>query len=233
MIEIVRIKDFANQLLEYIPNDIKNHEQDEENTFLYRMFYGCKDGNFDFYKQAKSLFLRDQTNPRKIEVRMEFPKDKTSLPCYVIREPGKDKGPANTIGKMTGVMYPGESWEIRDNRHFTFEIMCLSDNFLESIIMSETLYALFLAGYNVLANTYTSIELSNSEVIPQLDLMPLPIFIRSLRLDLSVDFYIGSLVDKQLLAHTLKWQDAGEAAVELTHNIVWNQIPGADSEITK
>lgn len=231
MIEIVRIKDFVKQLLEYIPNDIQNHEQDEENSFLYRMFYGCQDGNFDFYTQAKSLFTRNDSNPKKIEVRMEFPKDKTSLPCYVIREPGKDKGYANSIGKMTGVIYPGESWEIRDNRHYTFEIMCLSDNFLESIIMSESLYALFLAGYNVLSTIYTSIEFTNTEVITETNLIPLPIFIRSLRLDLSSDSYIGSLVDQQLLASTLKFEDAGLASVDLTPNINWNTIPGTDSEI--
>lgn len=233
MIEIVRIKNFVNQLLEYIPNDIQNNLQSEENSFLYRLFYGCIEGNFDFYKQAQSLFTRNQSDPRKIEVRLEFPKNKTSLPCYVIREPGKDKGYANSIGKMTGVMYPGESWEIRDNRHYTFEIMCLSDNFLESIIMSESLYALFLAGYNVLATIYTSIELTNTEVLSQTDLIPTPIFIRSLRLDLSSDSNIGSLVDQQLLAKTLSFQDAGLSSIDLTPNIQWNQIPGVESQIIK
>lgn len=102
MIEIIRVKQLILNLLEYIPKDLENHKNDEENTFLYRLLYGMKDGNFDFYQQAKSLFTRSSTNPRKIEVRLEFPKDKTGLPCYVIREPGKTKGPANSIGKLNG-----------------------------------------------------------------------------------------------------------------------------------
>ena len=58
MLQIVQIKDILNQLLEYIPLDYENYKDDESKTFLYQVLYGTKDGNFDFYEQAKKMFLR-------------------------------------------------------------------------------------------------------------------------------------------------------------------------------
>lgn len=85
MIEIVKVKQFIVSILNYIPEDYRLHQGDEQNTFLYRLLNGMKEGNFDFYDQAKKLFLRGMTNPRNLRVLFEFPKDNTGLPAYVIR----------------------------------------------------------------------------------------------------------------------------------------------------
>lgn len=63
MIEIVKVKQFIVSILNYIPEDYRLHQGDEQNTFLYRLLNGMKEGNFDFYDQAKKLFLRGMTNP--------------------------------------------------------------------------------------------------------------------------------------------------------------------------
>ena len=87
MILIARIKQIVDGLLQYIQYDYESVPEHE--TFLYHMFYGTRDGSFDFYEQAKKLFLRTNTSPRKIQVKMEYPKDKSHLPCIIVREPGR------------------------------------------------------------------------------------------------------------------------------------------------
>lgn len=229
MIEIIRIKDLVLRVLEYIPLEYKSGKA-EEDTFLYKLLNGTKDGNFDFYIQAKSLFTRSQTNPRKITVSLEFPKDKTSLPCYVIREPGKSKGPTNSIGKMTGGVFSTGAWEIRDSREEVIEIMCLSDNILESILLSEVLYALLLGSYNWLANYYNTIEINMTEVMAQTDLIPLPIFIRSIRMELSSEQIVSSLINTEFLNKIL-FEDAGKAAIIGENYTRDYDLPGVESEI--
>lgn len=230
MLQIVRMKDILNQLLEYIPIDYENYKDDETKTFLYQILYGTKDGSFDFYEQAKKMFLRTNEDPRKIQVRIEFPKDKTSLPCYVIREPGKNSGMAQSIGKLTGMMMPNGGFEVRDSRAYNFDVMCLADNILESILMSEILYALMLGAYNVLSTMFYKIDFNMTELIAEQDLMPLPIFFRSLRIDLASDELVPTLVDEGLL-NKLIFEDAGKAAINPRGNYSNLGLPGIESEI--
>lgn len=228
MLQIIQMKDILNQLLAYIPIDYENHKDDETKTFLYQILGGTKDGNFDFYEQSKKLYLRTVENPRKIEVRIEFPKDKTNLPCYVIREPGKNSGEAQSIGKMTGLLSPNGGFEVRDSRAYNFDVMCLADNILESIMMSEILYALMLGAYNVLSTMYYKIDFNMTELIAEQDLIPTPIFFRSLRISLASDEIVPTLVDEDLLGKIM-FADAGIEAIE-GPNYPRNYSPGVESE---
>lgn len=233
MIEIVKVKQFVTSILKYIPEDYQNHKDDEQNTFLYRLLFGMKEGNFDFYEQAKKLFLRGQTNPRNLRVLFEFPKDNTGLPAYVIREPGADKGMANSIGKMTGQTFDGMNWQIRDNRYHNFEIMCLSDNMLESILMSEVLYALIMGAYNWLSTQYDMVEVRITELMTNQNVIPIPIFIKSVRLDLTLDQIVSSLVDEELLSK-IAFEDAGIAAdLDMENYPRDYELPGVYSDIDK
>ena len=45
MIEIVKVKQFIVSILNYIPEDYRLHKGDEQNTFLYRLLNGMKEGN--------------------------------------------------------------------------------------------------------------------------------------------------------------------------------------------
>jgi hypothetical protein len=228
MIQIIRVKEIIKTVLAYIPYEYKSGKA-EEDTFLYRLLNGVKDDNFDFYKQAKTLFTRSDSSPRKIAVTLEFPKDKTSLPCYVIREPGKIKGPVNSIGKLTGDIYPDGAWEVRDSREQGFEIMCLSDNVLESILMSEVLYGLLLGSYNLLAMNFSTIEINMTELMANTELIPLPIFIKSIRLDVSSEQIVSSLINSDFLSK-IEFEDAGEAAIT-GENYGRMGLPGVESEI--
>lgn len=218
MLQITRIKEIVTRLLVYVQEDYKNSP--EEETFLYRILHGVKDGNYDFYEQGKKLFLRDDLNPRNLRVLLEFPKDRTNLPAYVVREPSKRPSAFNSIGKLTGQYDETGSMIVRDSRSYTFEVMCISDNFLESILMSEILYALLLGSYNLLAQSFLTINYSMQEVMMNTEVIPLPIFVRNIGIDLTSDEYVPT-IDKSPLLNKICFADAGLMATYLsTSNIL-------------
>lgn len=213
MIPIITIKQLISKLLEFIYVD-SSSEKEEKDTFLYQILGGIKDNNFDFYEQAKSLFLRDQTNPRNVRILVEYPKDRTAFPCYVIREPGKRNGADNSIGKIKDYSNLG-SYLYRDSRQSDFEIMCLSQNVYESIIMSEVLYALLLAAYDILASQFETIDFTIRELMAENEIMPMPIFIKSVSLSVSMNNIVPGLLKEDLLKKVL-FEDAGLEATLLS-----------------
>lgn len=196
MLKIARLKEIVEGLLNYLTYDSLNNP--EEKTFLYILLNGVKDHNYDFYKESKKLFLRTQENARKIDVRMEYPKDIASLPLYIVREPSRNKGAFNSIGKLDGDFigasegYFGRE-EYRNSEAFTFEILCASVNLLESILMSEVLYALFVGAHETIASEFLNPAYSLDEVIVDTSLMPTPLFMRNIKINLTQDELIPSI----------------------------------------
>lgn len=218
MLQITQIKAIITRLLIFIQEDYKNNV--EEDTFLYKTFYGVKDGNFDFYEQGKKLFLRNDSNPRNLRVLLEFPKDKTKIPAYVVREPSKRTSEFNSIGKFTGQFDHTGKMILRDSRNYEFEVMCVSDNFLESILMSEILYSLLLGSYNILSQSFQSISFSMKEVMINADVIPLPFFLRSIGLNLTSDEHVPTIEEMPLLKKVL-FADAGlMSTLESSGNIL-------------
>lgn len=218
MLQITQIKAIITRLLIFVQEDYKNNV--EEDTFLYKTFYGVKDGNFDFYEQGKKLFLRNDSNPRNLRVLLEFPKDKTKTPAYVVREPSKRTSEFNSIGKLTGQFDHTGKMILRDSRNYEFEVMCVSDNFLESILMSEILYSLLLGSYNILSQSFQSISFSMKEVMINADVIPLPFFLRSIGLNLTSDEHVPTIEEMPLLKKVL-FADAGlMSTLESSGNIL-------------
>lgn len=229
MLQIVKVKKMIEGLLEFIVLDFNSHT-DEKETFLYKILNGTVDGTFDFYQQAKSLFTRTPDNPNLLKVIYEYPKDRSGLPVYVIREPGKKEGPFNTVGKIETFIDQNPLY--RDNREFNFEIMCFSDNMMESILMSEVLYALLVASYDTLADYFLRIDFSMKELMMENQLMPLPIFIRSIGLGVSSDEFVPGLVDVTLLGKVIFGKVNQIDSFVLGESAKLEGLPGVESEIT-
>ena len=228
MIPIVKIKKMIEGLLEYVVQDFKN-TPDEKDTFLYKVLNGTVDGNFDFYQQAKKLFTRTENDPKMLRVVYEYPKDRNGLPVYVIREPGKLKGPANSIGKID--TFIDAIPQYRDSRQSEYEIVCFSDNMMESILMSEVMYVLLVASYDTLADQFITIEYSIKELMVSNELMPLPIFIKSIALSVSDDQMVPGLVDSLMLGKILFGKVNQEDSFALGEGNRLPGLPGVDSEI--
>lgn len=233
MLQVIQIKQLVENLLSFIPRNEERFKDTPEKSFLYKMYHGKTDGNFDFYVQAKSVFTRMATSPNQIRVYMEYPKDKSVLPCYVVREPARKESPFNSIGKMTGQIDPYGMNIMRDSRQANFEILCFSENTLETIIMAETLYALFMSIYNVLAANYSRIDFGMSEIMMNHELIiPVPILIRSLSLDIVYDEFIPEIDEDDVgEIKRLVFEDAGLAAAKLMDPTIHDGMPGAYSDM--
>lgn len=228
MIQIVKIKKIVESCLEYVQTDFES-KNNEKDSFLYKVLGDTQDGSYNFYEQAKNLFLRKETNPNNIKVLLEYPKDRAGLPSYVIREPGKTGGIANSIGKIESFM--GGVPMYRDTRQYGLEIMCFSVNMNESILMSEILYALLLGSWDTLASQFLKIEFTMKELMMQNNLMPTPIFIRSIGLDLSSEEIVPGLVDTSLLGKIIFGKVNQVDSIALGDPTSIDGLPGVESEI--
>lgn len=228
MIQIVKIKKIVESCLEYVQTDFES-KNNEKDSFLYKVLGDTQDGSYNFYEQAKNLFLRKETNPNNIKVLLEYPKDRAGLPSYVIREPGKKSGIANSIGKIESFM--GGVPMYRDTRQYGLEIMCFSVNMNESILMSEILYALLLGSWDTLASQFLKIEFTMKELMMQNNLMPTPIFIRSIGLDLSSEEIVPGLVDTSLLGKIIFGKVNQVDSIALGDPTSIDGLPGVESEI--
>lgn len=195
MILIARIRQLVQSLLDFVQKDCDSLP--ESQTFLYQMFWGLKDGSFDFYNQARELFLRRNTNPRKITVLMEYPKDKAHFPCIVVREPRKSPKmtPLGGVGdqEVFGVaQYQRESFTTVTSSNV--DLMCISDNFLESVLLGEALYALFEGARNTFEQEFVNFDFSMGEIIVENQLFPTPIVIKNINITVDEECRFASIL---------------------------------------
>lgn len=206
MMQIARIKEITLGLLDWVANDLKNATSDEE-TFLYKVLGDSEDGSFNFFKQAKGIYGRNAESSRKIGVSMEFPRDRMNVPLYVVREPRRIPNQDAAIGGyVESYMGIGDDLgEYRDTKQFSFTILCVSENFLESILLSEVLYSLYLAAWETLNKEFTRISFGLEEVVAESNIFPIPLFMRAINLNFSSENYVPP-INTEDLAHFIKFQ---------------------------
>lgn len=224
MILIARIKQIVDGLLNYIQYDFESVPENE--TFLYHMFYGTRDGSFDFYEQAKSIFLRKNTNPRKIQVKMEYPKDKSHMPCIIVREPGRSTDKAAPLGGYGAPVldqFGAEQYEREGFRQPAFakiDLMCFSDNMLESILIGEVLYALLIGARNTFEEEFAYFDFSTDELIAQNDLFPQPIIIKNVVIEVEDIGNYASIIRPEMVRRFII-----EDAIPVGSDPNWNPPP--------
>ena len=81
--------------------------------------------------------------------------------------------------------------------------------------MSEVLYALLLAAYDILASQFETIDFTIRELMAENEIMPMPIFIKSVSLSVSMNNIVPGLLKEDLLKKVL-FEDAGLEATLLS-----------------
>lgn len=208
LLPIFRLKNIVDSLLEWIKEDFKNSGSDE-NSWLYLFSKGNDDQDGKFFKTAKEIFIRDGLNKNSIRTAFEFPKNVVGAPCVVIREPSRVNGSGNVVGKIyPGVVpvsqptvgQPGIDINIfTDSKRFSYDFLCVSANFFESLVVSEVLYGLMLGAYDTFAQSFQTVEFSSREITIENDLVPFPVFLRVVTVDLQCDFRSPSIIRSEYL----------------------------------
>lgn len=221
MILSFRIKQIVDGLLDYIQQDYDSNR--ERDTILYQMFHGVVNGQFDFYQQAKGLFLRGAKSPRRLTTTFEYPKDRPSLPCIVIRESSK-KFEEETLGGigyeeyLTAGRY--SSYDQRETfTHATassVNLMCFSDNTLESLMVGEVLYRLLWGAHNTFEAEFYSFSFELSEIMVENAVFPVPLIIKNITMNLKYRMLCPSIVGGQ----TVLWLNLGIGRMIIGYNFV-------------
>jgi len=148
----IKIAELIETCLKVIEVDFESHLV-ENDSLLYKIF-GSENqrGKYNFYIQAKEIFLRKNNNPRKIEVRMLFDAQRATLPTIHITMPQESNG-ADGIGADEGYQ---ENIVNTDKKTFTKTYTRMFDVQYNCIITSDNTYEV-LCIYHLLKSLMISI----------------------------------------------------------------------------
>lgn len=181
-----------------------------EESFLLRCFDSedVSDG-IDYKLLAIEIFTRSTLDRRKIETRLLFDKDRATLPTIHVREPAKIKGKQDAIGYIDEDLYENEDGSFfgvrRRSFDSQFELLITSMNRHEVIIIDEVISSLLIAAQDTLAlhEPFYAFNFSTKELIANNELIPEPLFIKSIMMNLSYDKIVPDLSRNELLTSIL------------------------------
>lgn len=205
LLPLLRIKKIVESLLEFVKTDYETKIADnkEEQTILYQVLYGNKEDNWDFYEQAKNIFLKPETDPQKLNVTLHFSKNFNSLPNIWVREPAKQRGGYNSIGSYIpeDKLFDDGTYseQLRDTKRASYELVCSSPNPLLTILIAEVVYSLLVGAQDTLNELFGTFEFSMKELMANNDSIPMGLTIRAI----SVETQFENIVPKIQLPTSL------------------------------
>lgn len=203
---LLKVKGIIDSLIEYVKEDIEAcvDEGREEESFLYLIFSESETDGYNFYNQAKNVFLRTNEDRNRITTGLAYPKNMANAPYVWIREPQRSVGKTNTIGKLSGGFYEMTDGsfkdEYRDSKSASYEVVVMSTNYLESIMISDVLYSLLVSSYELFTTLFNFFEVNMKELMMNNDQVPPYMLLsRALALDIDFDNYIPAISNEKLL----------------------------------
>lgn len=160
---------------------------DTKSTLLYKIFGGNKIGKFDFFEQAKDIFLRSVDHPRKIATRMLFDTSRAGLPTIHVTMPaenassdgiGIDEGyvdsELDTVHKKVITTY---------TRGFdtTYNCIITSDNATEVLCIYHLLKSMLISIFDTIEfSGIRNVKLSGQDLQINSELVPINLYSRGI-----------------------------------------------------
>jgi len=202
LIKIIKVKQIVDALIKYVRDDY-NNTVDKTETFLYRLLGDNTEGDYNFYEQAKEIFLRDDLKARKIRTSLMFNKNTNGAPHIHVRESSRVKGNFNTIGGIQGEQFIYEdgsfSEQYRDTKRGTYEVLITSMNALDTILIAEVVYTLMYGAYETFQNEFSTFDFSLKELVFQNSNMAEQLFVKAITLDTQQENVIPSIITNEVL----------------------------------
>lgn len=152
------LKVLLDSILGLIKNDYIN-ASDKAQSFMGKLYSGLIIGNFDVFQTAVDIFNWSNSDPRRIDTRLMFDKDRANIPTIHINIPSQDSF-GDGIGMDEGFQAPVLSDdETSLNEYLTraynmkFELYVTGANEFETVIIYNTVKA-------ALINNIPSLELN-------------------------------------------------------------------------
>jgi hypothetical protein len=184
----------------------------ESESWLYRTFHGIVFGGCDVYDGLKKIVLATDEDFRyKLELRLGFDKDRTTMPTIHIHVPGEGRGRYNGIG----MGYDENIWDTNADSSITFsmnrsflsnyEFIVTAGNRDETVMIYELLKALFVAGNQTFLAYFPSFDFSGKDLLLKNDLVPEPMFVKALVV--QVDYNISApIIESSQLVDDIEFE---------------------------
>ena len=85
----IKLKALLDAVLDKIRSDYVN-AGDKSTTFLYKMYNGLVSGNYVFLDEAVKIFTRSDDDPRIVDTRLLFDRERASLPTIHVTIPSEE-----------------------------------------------------------------------------------------------------------------------------------------------
>lgn len=205
MIPEIVIANLVETVLKVIECDFNDHVE-EKDTLLYYILGDNQYKKFNFFEQAKDIFLRDNDHPRKIEVRMLFDAQRASLPTIHITMP-QESNDADGIGVDEGY----EDNVLNTNKttfHKTYtrafgvqyNIIITSDNSSEVLLIYHLLKAMLISIIDhVELSGIRNPKLSGQDLQMNSDIVPVNVFVRGVGINFMYEESIPSIQEEQIV----------------------------------
>lgn len=179
---------------------------DEKETLLYQIYGNNQRGKYNFYEQAKDIFLRGNEHPRKIETRMMFDAQRAHLPTIHISMPSESNG-SDGIGIDEGYQeYYINNTNKTFNRTYTrmfdaqYNAIITSDNSFEVLCIYHLLKSLLIGIFDTIEFTgIRNPKLSGQDLQINSDIVPPHIFIRGVGLNCSYEQTVPSIQEESFV----------------------------------
>lgn len=206
-IPITNVKKILDVLIALIKADYDSAIQrgQETESFLYRVLYGNALGDYDFYVQGVQIFTRTPGSSRQIQTRMGFDLGQSSLPTIYVHQPNEVMKGVNTIGwgMDTNEFYLNADGTTIEKlfRGFgsTFEYVITSPSVLETLLVYEVLHAALSSSIDTFMAFFNNVSFTGKELIAKNELMPEPIFIKSIQLEVDYVKQVPQLMTNDLI----------------------------------
>jgi hypothetical protein len=210
MIQVPELKllSILKDVIKFIKEDTKANSANEKNSFLYKMFYGLKVDDYDFYESSKEMFLRSLDHPRPIQVNMFFNQERAHIPTIHITLPGKSTD-YNGIGiddgyqddffdETTKLSYPVYTRTFNTK----FNVVVTSDNTYEVLIIFNVLESILISSLtSIELNGLLNARLGGFDLQINSENIPMNIFARALSIDFAYEINIPRFFGEKKLSN--------------------------------
>lgn len=202
----IQLKSIIDALISTLKTNYEANIADETKSILYKFFNGNAAGIFNYFTEAKKLFLRDDSDQRKLDSRLFFDRERANIPTVHITLPNESPK-SDGIGVDAG--YQPEDRDDDDTFNYTYtrgfatqyNIIITSDNTFEVILIYHALKAMLIKVFDSLELMgFRDPRISGGDLNINPDLVPPGIFVRNISLSIYYEQDISALTKGDLIS---------------------------------
>ena len=196
-------------ILEWVKTDLTTAATDGD-TWLYKLFEngGLQLQNFNYFQEAKELFIRDKGHPKRLELRFFFDRERASLPTIHLNLPNEGEA-LQGLGTGSGVFGPltfgaptitHTQDVLRKSYQTSYNFIITGQTSFEVLTIYHTLKALTSITKEILqCYGFYNIQISGADLNLLSDIVPETTFFRALNFSGYYDTQVPAINLKPLI----------------------------------